>query len=242
MKISVLIPVYNEEKTVALIIESVKKLRPLYSLEIVAVDDGSTDNSAKVIRKHDVRLIQHKRNMGKGAAIRTGLENSTGDIVVIQDADLEYDPQFIPKLVEPIIAKKTQVVYGSRFKGKCKGMKIKNRLGNIILSSAVSLLFKTKITDMMTGYKAFRKDVLGDINLTSRGFEFEPEVTAKIISKGVKILEVPIGYEAREIGKKIRWTDGLKSLITLLNVYLKNLRKQDSNNLKCQKNEVQCCY
>ena len=166
--------------------------------------------------------------MGKGAAIRTGLENSTGDIVVIQDADLEYDPQFIPKLVEPIIARKTHVVYGSRFKGKCKGMKIKNRLGNIVLSSAVSLLFKTKITDMMTGYKAFRKDVLGGINLTSRGFEFEPEVTAKIISKGVKI-QVPIGYEARDIGKKIRWTDGLKSLITLLNIYLKNLRNHSNN-------------
>lgn len=166
-------------------------------------------------------MIQHKTNMGKGTAIRTGLENSTGDIIVIQDADLEYEPRFIPNLVEPIIAKRARVVYGSRFKGKCRGMKMGNRIGNIILSSATSMLFKTKITDTMTGYKAFTKEVLKDIKLTSRGFEFEPEVTAKVINRGIKILEVPIEYKGRRIGKKITWTDGLKSLITLIKVHLK---------------------
>ena len=216
-----MIPVYNEEKNVGFVIESVKKLRSLYNVEIIAIDDGSTDDSANVIKKRGVRLLCNKRNMGKGAAIRKGLEDATGDIIVIQDADLEYDPRLIPRLVEPIIAKRARVVYGSRFKGKCRGMKTVNRIGNIILSSATSLLFKTKITDMMTGYKAFTKEALENIKLTSKGFEFEPEITAKIISRRVKILEVPIEYEGRGRGKKITWIDGLKSLVTLVKAFLR---------------------
>jgi len=220
-KISILMPVYNEEKTVGFVIESVKKLRSLHNVEIIAIDDGSTDDSANIIAKHGVRLLRNKRNRGKGAAIRKGLEDATGNIIVIQDADLEYDPRFIPRLVEPIIARRASVVYGSRFKGKCRGMKTVNRIGNIILSSATSLLFKTKITDMMTGYKAFTKEILENIKLTSKGFEFEPEITARIISRGVKILEVPIEYEGRGRGKKITWTDGLKSLVTLVKAFLR---------------------
>ena len=222
-KLSIIIPVFNEEKTVAELIAKVKGINfgglGLKS-EIIVVDDGSTDKSREILSEiTGIKLLFHRKNMGKGAAVRTGIENSTGSIIIIQDADLEYDPVQIPEVIKPILEGQADVVYGSRFIGNIKGAKIAlHETGNKILSMITTLLYFSRVTDMETCYKAFRREVLDGIKLRSNGFDFEPEITAKILKKGAGISEVPITSFARTFseGKKITVKDGFKALKALI--------------------------
>lgn len=225
LKISVIIPAYNEEKTIKRIIDEVKKvyLKDM-SKEIIIVDDCSDDNTRAILKNiNDVslKILFHKKNMGKGAAIRTGLKKSTGDIILIQDADLEYNPAEYIKLLKPIIGNKANVVYGSRLeaiKRNIKKMYKLHYIGNIFLTLLTNLLYGARITDMETGYKVFRREVIKDINLRANRFDFEPEITAKILKKGYKIYEIPINFVGRKFneGKKITWVDGIKASFYLI--------------------------
>ena len=225
MKLSIIMPVYNEEKTIEKIFERVQKVNlGKIKKEIIIINDASRDKSLRIInkikKKHkNVRVFSHESNRGKGAAIRTGLKYFTGDIVIIQDGDLEYNPEDFKKLVKPILDKKTKVVYGSRFLGGIKGYIIPlHDFGNKILSLITKILYFRKITDMETCYKMMVKDVIKNLNLKANRFDFEPEITAKIIKKGYKIIEMPIFYDSRSFkeGKKITWKDGIKALYYLL--------------------------
>ncbi|MBD3203419.1 glycosyltransferase [Candidatus Woesearchaeota archaeon] len=226
-RISIIIPVYNEEKTILKILEKIEKVNIPIEKEIIVIDDFSDDGTKNILNKkeRDIKLVFHEKNLGKGAAVRTGLKHATGDIILIQDADLEYDPNDYSKLLEPIINNETKVVYGSRFLGenyeKWSSQKniIRSHLfGNKFLSFMTQILYSRKITDMETCYKVLSKDVLANINLEARGFELEPEITAKIINKGYDIVEVPINFNPRsfEEGKKINWKDGIKALYYLV--------------------------
>ena len=224
MKVSVIIPVYNESRTLQQVLERVlhAPLPRVCSKEIIVVDDGSTDGTTQMIGE-GVRagiVVGHysPSNSGKGCAIRIGIEMATGDIILIQDGDLEYDPNDYHKLLEPIVKGEADVVYGSRFLGEAAGMETRNRIGNRILAAAANLLYGAGITDEATAYKAFRADILGRLRLTCRRFEFCPEVTAKLRRLGYRIHEVPISYNARGIaeGKKIRARDGFEALWTLI--------------------------
>lgn len=218
-------PVFNEEKTIKAVIEKVKgtKLKNV-SKEIIIVDDSSTDSTRDILEKindNSVKIHYHNKNCGKGAAIRTGLKNAAGDIILIQDADLEYEPKDYEKLLMPILQNKAKVVYGSRLKAIRRNMQKMYKLhyiGNLFLTLLTNLLYGAKITDMETGYKVFRKEVLKGINLKSKRFDFEPELTAKILKKGYKIKEVDIDFNPRTIeeGKKITWVDGIKALYYLI--------------------------
>ena len=220
MKLSVIIPVYNEEKTVGEILQKVKDVDlPNIEKEIIVVDDCSTDNTVEIIKNDpDIKVVCHSSNQGKGAAIRTGLKSFSGDLLIIQDADLEYNPQEYEHLLTPIIEDKAPVVYGSRFKGKSENMSTAHRLGNQFLTLVTSILYGTRLTDMETCYKLFTKEALEGINIKANRFDFEPEVTAKLLKKGLKITEVPISYTARDFdeGKKISWRDGTTALWTLV--------------------------
>jgi len=225
MKLSIIIPVYNESKTIKQIIERVQKVN-LNNIrkELIVVNDCSKDNSKEIIRKltrkyKNIRFFNHEKNLGKGAAIRTGLKHFTGNLIIIQDGDLEYDPNEYKRLIKPILEKKSEVVYGSRLLGKIKGFNIPTHyLGNKILSLFTTLLYFRKITDMETCYKLMTKDVVNSLRLRARRFDFEPEITAKIIKKGYKIIEIPINYNSRSFqeGKKITWRDGVKALYYLI--------------------------
>ena len=224
-KLSIIIPTYNEEKTIKNVIDRVKNVQlKNISKEIIIVDDFSTDNTKIILKKIEeksIKIFYHKKNMGKGAAIRTGLKNATGDIILIQDADLEYNPKEYEKLLYPIINNKADVVYGSRVEAIRKNIKNMYKLhyiGNLFLTSMTNLLYGVKITDMETGYKVFRRDVIKDTNLRAKRFEFEPEITAKILKKGYKIVEVPINFAGRKFdeGKKITWKDGVQAAYYLL--------------------------
>jgi len=213
MKLSIIIPVYNEIKTVEEVVNKVKKLE--INKEIIVVDDGSSDGSRELLKSlKDIKLFLHEENGGKGKAVRTGLDNVTGDVVVIQDADLEYNPEDFIKMFEEI-KKGSKVVYGSRFLGKKFDKVIikSHYVGNKFLSLLTSLLYFKKITDMETCYKMFRKEVMEGINLKARGFDLEPEITSKILRKGYNIKEILIRYNARDFkeGKKITWKDGVKA-------------------------------
>lgn len=217
--VSIIIPAYNEADSIVQAIERVRAV-PLQK-EIIVVDDGSTDETpALLAQQPDVVVLRHEHNMGKGMAIRTAIAHATGDIIIIQDADLEYDPMDIPRVIAPIAEGKAQVVYGSRFltTKRPKGMRLPNWLINRLLAGMVRWLYWHPLTDEATCYKAFRADLLKSVPLTCQRFEFCPEVTAKVIRRGVKILEVPISYEARTTlqGKKIRWWDGIEAIWTLL--------------------------
>jgi glycosyltransferase involved in cell wall biosynthesis len=217
--VSVIVPIYNEESTLLELLERLR--RAPFLKEIIVVDDGSTDKTPDILaEQHDIIAIRHERNRGKGAAIRTALQHAAGDIVVIQDADLEYDPNEIPNLIEPIVQGKAQVVYGSRFwRGLPKDMPLPNKIANILLVWATRLLFRGRITDEATCYKAFRREFLQSLNLKCERFEFCPEVTAKTLKRGEPILEVELqNYRPRRKaeGKKIRWTDGLEAIWTLV--------------------------
>jgi glycosyltransferase involved in cell wall biosynthesis len=189
------------------------------------VDDASADGTTEYLKEHesalpDTVLVRHERNQGKGMAIRTGLNHAFGDIILIQDADLEYDPAEIPRLLEPLAAGRAAVVYGSRFLGQIRRMKPANRVANYLLAGLVSLLYGQRLTDEATAYKAFRGEIIKAIPLTCRRFEFCPEVTAKILRRKIPILEVPVSYTARvwEEGKKIGWRD----FITAVRVLIEN--------------------
>ena len=217
MKLSVIIPAYNEVDTIE---ESITRVREVkLDQEIIVVDDYSTDGTRELLQQlPDIKLFLHDRNMGKGMAIRTALQHITGDIVIIQDADLEYDPEDFYAMVEPIATGEADVVYGSRFlKGKPK-MRLPNYLANRGLATAASILFGVRITDEATCYKAFRADLIKGVNLTCRRFEFCPEVTAKLLRRGARFAEAPIRYTARtaELGKKIGWWDGVMAFWTLI--------------------------
>lgn len=238
MKLSVVIPVYNEASTLREIIRRVSAVKIevatdtfgpsgetlLVDKEIIVVDDGSSDGSRQIIEQEAaagrVRAFYHERNQGKGAAVRTGFQHATGDFVIIQDADLEYDPREYKVLLLPLLEGRSKVVYGSRFRGgPTKAMFFSHMLGNRFLTLVSNILYDTIITDMETCYKCFRTEVIRNLPLRARGFEFEPEVTAKVLKRGYRIYEVPISYTGREFeeGKKIRpWRDGLKALWTLV--------------------------
>jgi len=221
LSLSVIIPCYNEEATLEEIIVRVKEVG--VASEIVIVDDGSTDRSREILRSLEgdpmLRIIFHERNQGKGAALRTGFAAATGDIVLIQDADLEYDPRDYPALLRPIQEGITKVVYGSRFRGgPSKTMFFWNMVANRSLTLMTNILYNTILTDMETCYKLFRREIVQQIPLRARGFEFEPEITAKVLKRGHRIYEVPISYNGREWeeGKKIKWYDAPKAAWTLL--------------------------
>jgi len=222
MKLSVIIPVYNEEKTIEEVIEKVRNV-PVEK-EIIVVDDGSTDRTVNILKKiesknyKDVKIIFKKKNEGKGSAIREGLKKVKGDVVVIQDADLEYEPMDWLKMLKVMEEKKAYVVYGSRVLSKSKKSSFAFYLGGRILSAITNFLYQAGITDEPTCYKMFRREVIENINLRCKGFEFCPEITAKVRKKGYKIYEVPIQYLPRSVkeGKKIRWKDGLIAIWTLI--------------------------
>ncbi|MEM2135602.1 MAG: glycosyltransferase family 2 protein [Candidatus Freyarchaeota archaeon] len=218
LKITVLIPCYNEENNILEVIDLVKKVDLGYPKEIIVIDDGSEDSSVdKIKTQTGIKLLQHKKNLGKGKAIQTGLSHATGDIIVIQDADLEYFPNDIPRLLEPLIKGQADAVYGSRFLGVADGMSFSHNFGNRLLSWVTRLLFKNSITDIMTGYKVFFKKALDGISLQCKGFELEPEITVKLLKKGKRIVEVPISYSYRRKGKaKIGWKDGVICLWWLI--------------------------
>jgi glycosyltransferase involved in cell wall biosynthesis len=223
-KLSIIIPVYNEEQTVLELFKKVHAVKlPGIKKEIIIVDDGSTDNSQKLIKtlkkqNANVKVFLSEINLGKGGAIRFGLKKSTGDIILIQDADLELDPEEYHKLLEPILTGKTKVVYGSRFLQKSPNIPKKTILANKFLTTFTNILYGSNLTDMETAYKVFTADLIKSIRLRCVEFDFEPEVTAKILQLGHKIYEVPITYTPRRVneGKKISFYDGIEALSQLV--------------------------
>jgi glycosyltransferase involved in cell wall biosynthesis len=223
VKLSIIMPVYNEKATIREILERVRAVDVGMEKEIIVVDDGSKDGTREILREEesrgDIKVLYHERNMGKGAAVRTGIASATGDFIIIQDADLEYDPQDYPALLKPLLDGEAEVVYGSRFLGGSGSSMISwHRFGNKFLTAVTNLLYSSSLSDMETCYKAFRASVIKSIPLRSNRFEIEPEITAKILKRGYKILEVPIRYRGREFheGKKISWKDGFSAIWTLL--------------------------
>jgi glycosyltransferase involved in cell wall biosynthesis len=240
LRLSIIMPVYNERATLEEIVQRVQAVDltvnrdgdnllldgPLtLEREIVIVDDGSTDGTREILDgwrsnpPEGVQIVYHEKNQGKGAALRTGFQNATGDILVIQDADLEYDPRDYLKLLEPLVEGRAPVVYGSRFMGGPRSaMSLSHTLGNQILTLFTNVLYGTSLSDMETCYKCFRRDVIEGIVLRSRAFEIEPELTAKILKRGYSIFEVPISYNGRSFheGKKLGWKDGFSAVATLV--------------------------
>ena len=237
MKLSIVMPVYNEVGTITEIVRRVRAVRLIvpvgygadndsfieFDREIVIVDDGSTDGTREILRTLEdepgLVVIFHERNQGKGGAVRTGLQHASGDVMLIQDADLEYDPRDYPALLQPIVEGRSQVVYGSRFRGgPAKAMFFWHMIGNRFLTLVTNVLYNTILTDMETCYKVFAREVAERLDLREPGWGFDPEITAQILRRGHRIYEVPISYTGREFeeGKKISWRDGLTVLWTLL--------------------------
>ncbi len=244
MKLSIIMPVYNEIETIEAIIRRVQAVRldvPIgygdlngsvihLEREIVIADDGSTDGTREVLRSFEgqpgITVVFHERNQGKGGAVRTALAHATGDIFVIQDADLEYDPRDYIALLQPILEGRAQVVYGSRFRGgPTRAMFFWHAVGNRFLTLVTNLLYDSILTDMETGYKMFTRQVGQKLRLTERGWGFDPEITAQILRRGYRIYEVPISYTGREFteGKKISWKDAFTVLKTLLRCRFRRL-------------------
>jgi len=221
MLLSVIMPCYNEEKTIRAIIERVQMVN--LEKEIIVVDDHSRDQTSVILQElaatsADIKVVRQPINRGKGEAIRTGLALAKGDIVVIQDADLEYDPNDYYELVRPIIEGNVDVVFGSRFSGRHTGMYFWNAIGNKFLTMLTNLMYNCWISDMETCYKVMRTDIMRSLQLQSNDFRIEPEIAAKVLRLGYRIYEVPISYMGRtyEEGKKIKKSDGLKAIGTLL--------------------------
>ncbi|MDZ4805365.1 MAG: glycosyltransferase family 2 protein [Candidatus Eisenbacteria bacterium] len=223
-RVSIIIPVYNESKTVREIVRRVLEA-PVLGLEreLILVDDGSSDGTPEILKQLEgpgVRVIRHPRNRGKGAALRTGFENATGDVLIVQDADLEYSPDEYPSLLGPILSGQVRVVYGSRFKGEDhdRHSSMLFFVGGQVITWVANMLYGLRLTDEPTCYKVFRADVLDEFELECERFEFCPEFTAKVARNGIEILEVPISYNPRSVeeGKKIGWKDGFEGIYTLL--------------------------
>jgi glycosyltransferase involved in cell wall biosynthesis len=212
MKLSIIIPVYNEENSIQEIISKVKEVRLVgIQKDIIIVDDGSVDGTRKILQRYindsEIKIYFLENNCGKTEALVFGIARSIGDIVLVQDADLEYNPVEYPKLLEPIVSGRADVVYGSRFKGSIKNMLFINRLANLISNLIFTLLYFYPVTDINTCFKVFRRKVISGIVIKSKNFEFETEVTAKVIKQGYKIFEIPVKYcaRSRQEGKKICW-------------------------------------
>lgn len=221
MLVSVIIPVYNEESTVIEVIEKVAAIELPVDREIIVVDDGSNDGTAALLESNQrqiAKLYSSPVNVGKGAAIRIGLSFAKGDIILLQDADLETDPDEYLQLLQPILDGKTSVVYGSRFLKKNASVPKLRRFANYFLTQLTNLLFGARLTDMETAYKVFTKEVAGKLQIRANRFDIEPEITARICQAGYKIVEVPISYNPRTVseGKKINWRDGIKAIVTLI--------------------------
>ena len=228
MKLSIIIPVYNEEQTIGTVVERVRAVDlGAIEKEIIVANDGSDDGTQRAIDAvpadgaTPLRVVESPINLGKGAAIRLGMKYATGDVLLIQDADLELDPNEYGALLAPIAAG-AKVVYGSRFLRSVPGISKRTRLANHLLTSLTNLLYWSSLTDMETGYKVFHREVLGRVRLRAVGFDFEPEFTAKLLLAGYRIVEVPISYNPRrrDEGKKIRWVDGLDALYVLVKLRL----------------------
>lgn len=237
MRLSVIVPVYNEVETIAEILRRVRAVDLNVGVgygpdggssialdrEIVVIDDGSTDGTREILDRvgedRDVIFVLHEENQGKGAAVRTGLEHAGGDVMLIQDADLEYDPRDYPSMLQPILEGRSQVVYGSRFRGgPTKAMFFWHMVGNRLLTLVTNILYDSILSDMETCYKVFTREVADQLELKASGWGFDPEITAQILKLGYRIYEVPITYTGREFteGKKIGWGDGLTVLWTLI--------------------------
>ena len=222
-KVSILIPVYNEKQTLEKLLEKVEEA-PFAGLEkeIILVDDCSTDGTKDILKNFEnkYKVLYHDVNQGKGAALRDGFKEATGDIIIIQDADLEYDPVDYKDLIQLILDNKADVAYGSRLNGgkPSRAFMFHHLLGNKLLTFVTNVLYNTTLTDMETCYKAFRADFIKDIEIKSNRFDFEPEITAKVLKKGARVYELSISYYGREFaeGKKITWKDGFHALWALI--------------------------
>lgn len=222
-KVTILIPVFNEVNTLKTILQKVDETSFCgLEKEIILIDDLSTDGSREMLKEMEskYKVLYHGKNMGKGAALRTGFKHVTGDITVIQDADLEYEPSDYEPLIQLILKDEADVVYGSRLlDGKpSPTFMLTHLLGNKFITAVANLIYRTKLTDMETCYKAFKTEVIKDIEIKSDGFDFEPEITAKLLKKGVRLIELPISYSAREYseGKKVTWVDGIHAIWALV--------------------------
>jgi len=224
--VSIIVPAFNERATIAEVLRRLSKVER--TLQVIVVDDGSTDGTTDLLRtaaeSGNIELVVHTVNLGKGAAVGSGLARATGDIVIIQDADLEYDPADFPLLLAPIDKGIAEVVYGSRFLGPHRAMYFWHSVGNRFLTLLCNVLFDTTLTDMETGYKVMTADIASSFVLKSERWGFDPEITAKILKRGHRIYEVPISYAGREFseGKKIQWKDGVIVALTLLRYRLFN--------------------
>ena len=222
MKLSVIIPVFNEKNSIQNIVKKVEDID--IDKEIILIDDYSNDGTVEIIKNdingENIKKLFHKKNLGKGAAVRTGIKHISGDIVIIQDADMEYDPTDYHALIGPIVRGDADVVYGSRLSGGApqRVHMFWHLMGNKMLSFITNIMYNTTLTDMETGYKVFRADVIKNLNLKSNRFEIEPEITAKIFKQKLRVYELPISYYGRsyEEGKKITWKDGFTALWTIL--------------------------
>jgi glycosyltransferase involved in cell wall biosynthesis len=218
--LSVVVPVFNEDRTIAQLLEQVRAV-PV-AKEIIVVDDFSTDGTRAILEAEvlnaDTRVFLHSKNLGKGGAVRTGLRNVRGDVVIIQDGDLEYDPRDYQALLRPIIEGRAKAVYGSRFLGEHKAMYFWHSVGNKFLTLVTNILFDTTLSDMETCYKVFTRDIADSLDIRQMRWGIDPEITAKILRQGIRIYEVPISYNGREFweGKKISWKDGFVILWVLI--------------------------
>jgi glycosyltransferase involved in cell wall biosynthesis len=225
VKLSIIIPVYNEEQTIAELVERVRAVDlGTIEKEIIIANDGSSDGTRQAIASSQwagdarIHVYDNPINVGKGAAVRIGLKYATGDVILIQDADLELDPQEYGGLLEPLLAGRSDIVYGSRFLQPATRVPFRARVGNRMLTWLTNVLFGSRLTDMETAYKVFRRESLDGIRLRCVGFDFEPELTAKFLRAGRTIAEVPVRYNPRRVdeGKKIRWTDGIDAVYALV--------------------------
>ena len=220
MEVSIIIPVYNEKNTIQQVIEQVQQAP--YEKEIIIVDDGSSDGTRDILQQsqwpENVHIYYHAQNMDKGAGIRTAVQHASKDVIVIQDADLEYDLKDLEVVLKPIADGKADVVYGSRFLGIHRAFLFWHYLGNKLLTFITNVLYNNRLTDMETGYKAFRAPILKSMTIRSNRFDFEPEITAKVLKRDYRIYEVPIYYAGRDFaeGKKITWRDAFPALWALL--------------------------
>ena len=228
LQLSIIVPVYNEASTIAEVLSRVLEIELDLDRQIVVVDDGSTDGTrewldAWVEDQPDwVRVEHHAGNRGKGAALRTGFAKATGDYVIIQDGDLEYDPRDYPRMLTPLLEGRARVVYGSRFLGARPPMFFTQRMGNVFLTKLTNLLYGASITDMETCYKLFAREVIQQLPLAADRFDIEPEMTARVLRQGIEIVEVPISYSGRSYvsGKKINWRDFIVAVRTLVRLRL----------------------